>query len=50
MLYKAKLYFDAGAKEVWICDENGNMEFYDKIKQIPQSVLVPKFPKKVEYE
>jgi len=45
-----KLYFDAGAEEVWICDENGNMKFYNQTGELSYSVLVPEFPKKVEYE
>jgi Uma2 family endonuclease len=29
MREKRKLYFERGAKEVWLCHENGKMEFYN---------------------
>ncbi|TLD72768.1 Uma2 family endonuclease [Phragmitibacter flavus] len=49
MLSKMQLYFSAGAKETWLCDEDGNMEFYHSasVAPIPQSVLCPLFPVKV---
>lgn len=28
MSQKKRLYFEAGAREVWFCNENGEMEFY----------------------
>lgn len=48
MLTKRKLYFESGAYEVWICDQNGNMKFYNKTGQLKISELVPDFPKKIE--
>lgn len=48
MLHKGKLYFEAGAKEFWICDNNGNMEFYNSEGQLERSALVHGFPSKVE--
>jgi Uma2 family endonuclease len=46
MLGKMKLYFAAGASEVWLCGEEGEMEFFTSA--IPQSVasslLCPEFP------
>jgi hypothetical protein len=52
MLGKMQLYFTAGALEVWLCDEDGNMEFFtsDAAGSVPQSKLCPKFPKRVELD
>jgi Uma2 family endonuclease len=46
---KRSLYFDAGAKEVWVCSLKGEMTFYGPKSDTPvtQSKLCPKFPKKV---
>ena len=45
---KKILYFEAGAKEFWLCDEAGRIRFWDFQKPLDQSRLVPQFPKKVE--
>ena len=47
---KAALYFDAGAREVWLCDTNGRMKCLASTKGRPlrQSRLCPKFPRQVE--
>ena len=34
---KKTLYFNNGAKEFWICDENGNMRFYDATGKLEKS-------------
>lgn len=47
MRTKRKLYFETGASEVWLCDQNGNMRFYNKTGQLKISELVPGFPKKI---
>lgn len=47
MAEKRQLYFDAGAKEVWMCNENGDVSFFNAKQHIPRSVLVPEFPEKV---
>jgi Uma2 family endonuclease len=43
---KRALYFGTGAKEVWICDEQGRLQFY--CENLPQtatrSLLCPNFP------
>lgn len=44
MTEKRALYFAAGAKEVWLCDENGEMRFFNAQQQLEQSQLVPAFP------
>jgi Uma2 family endonuclease len=38
---KRELYFARGAREVWICDEQGVISFYDCTGQIPSSRLFP---------
>ena len=48
MAEKRKLYFEAGAKEVWMCDEKGLLRFFDVEQQLVRSVLVPEFPEKLE--
>ncbi|GAA5147220.1 Uma2 family endonuclease [Prosthecobacter algae] len=47
---KRRLYFEAGAKEVWICDKRGKMIFF--LKEAPAvaaktSKLCPEMPKTV---
>ncbi|HEX7862951.1 MAG TPA: Uma2 family endonuclease [Verrucomicrobiae bacterium] len=46
---KRRLYFDAGAKEVWVCSMKGEMSFYlnGSEKNAGKSMLCPEFPKKV---
>ena len=43
---KRALYFGAGAKEVWICKEDGELEFYrESLPGTPaRSLLCPNFP------
>lgn len=48
---KRRLYFEAGAKEVWVCDKKGGLLFF--IKDEPDSdaggsLICPKMPKTVE--
>jgi hypothetical protein len=47
---KTKLYFDAGTKEVWLCDQAGAMSFLaaPRSRPIRSSRLCPQFPKRVE--
>ena len=47
---KMALYFDAGAREVWICGLAGNIEFYTSADSAPQraSALCPQFPARVD--
>lgn len=44
MREKRVLYFEAGAKEFWICSEQGKMQFFDPKYELIHSKLVPKFP------
>ncbi len=50
ILEKIKLYFDAGAKEVWTCSESGVMGFFVAKggRALKGSQLCPQFPKRVE--
>jgi len=41
---KRTVYVEAGADEVWTCDENGRMTFYDAEGLLERSNLVPAFP------
>jgi len=44
---KTRLYFENGAKEVWICDSFGNLDFYDEHGQISASKLISNFPERI---
>ena len=44
---KRDLYLGKGAKEVWICDRNGDMRFFDATGELPKSKLFPKFPSSI---
>jgi len=48
MTEKRQLYFESGAKEVWVCDENGVLSFFNAEGQLDCSLLVPEFPEKLE--
>ncbi len=41
---KRKLYFGAGAKEFWLCDEYGDMRFFGTKGEMEKSGLFPEFP------
>jgi Uma2 family endonuclease len=45
---KRKLYFHAGAREVWLCSPLGAMTFFNARGPIASSVVCPKFPKRVK--
>ncbi|HEV2391449.1 MAG TPA: Uma2 family endonuclease [Verrucomicrobiae bacterium] len=46
MREKMALYFDAGAKEVWLCSESGTMGFFHSIthQPAPKFKVCPQFP------
>jgi Uma2 family endonuclease len=48
MEFKQRLYFEAGAIEVWICNEQGQITFYNDRNELAQSLLVPNFPNQIE--
>jgi Uma2 family endonuclease len=45
---KKRLYFEAGALEVWRCERDGKMNFFAPTGQIKKSRLCPEFPDKVD--
>ncbi len=48
---KMALYFDAGAREVWLCAESGAMTFFSSARPLHPlraSQLCPRFPKQVQ--
>jgi len=52
MLGKMKLYFAAGTSEVWLCGEEGEMEFFTSAspQALATSPLCPAFPGKLELD
>lgn len=47
MIQKSQHYYNAGAEEVWICDQEGNMCFTNNKGLLDQSDLMPEFPKTI---
>jgi Uma2 family endonuclease len=45
---KKELYFARGAREFWVCRENGEMLFYNNHARLERSALAPEFPTQVE--
>ena len=41
---KLQLYFSSGAKEVWTCNLDGELQFYTSEGQIQRSSIIPGFP------
>ncbi len=52
MLEKMKLYFAAGAEEVWLCSEEGEMSFFLPGSRAPaqDSLRCPGFPRQIDWE
>lgn len=52
MLAKIQLYFAAGAQEVWLYSDDGDMEFFrhDSAGPVLDSVLCAGFPKRIEWD
>jgi Uma2 family endonuclease len=48
LVHKRTLYFEVGAEEVWICDEDGHLTFYDENGAIESSHRAPSFPGQVD--
>lgn len=44
---KRRLYFSAGAREVWLCDPEGRLTFYGAGGEMPGSEMIPSFPTSV---
>ena len=47
MDHKRALYLEAGADEVWICDTDGRLRFYDAGGERETSARVPHFPSEI---
>jgi len=49
---KMALYFDAGAREVWICSRTGSMSFFNPGSTAPMrsSMICPRFPKQINLQ
>lgn len=48
MEVKRRLYFEAGATEVWLCGPEGEMRFFAPEGELERSRLAPEFPWRVE--
>ena len=44
---KKQLYLSAGAMEFWVCNEEGEVKFFDARGPLGNSNLVPSFPNKI---
>nr|VFK38739.1 MAG: Putative restriction endonuclease [Candidatus Kentron sp. TC] len=47
---KRKLYFASGAKEVWLCGEDGGMAFYTPEGESVGSRIIERFPGRVKID
>jgi Uma2 family endonuclease len=45
---KKKLYFAAGAKEFWLCDQEGIITFVNADEQLTESQLIKAFPHRID--
>ena len=45
---KTQLYIEAGTEEVWICDLDGQMHFFNLDGELKRSGRVPDFPQQIE--
>ncbi len=50
MEYRLSLFFERGAKEVWFCDEDGNMRFFDPRGELEGSEMFGEFPGRIEID
>ena len=50
MNWKAAMYFESGAREVWFCDENGSMRFFNHRGELEKSEFFTEFPKRIEID
>ena len=48
MREKRELYFVCGAQEFWLCDQNGELHFFDRKGEMPYSRFAPGFPASIE--
>ncbi len=50
MKWKAALYFEKGAKEVWFCDDVGNIRFFNPQGELGRSEIFREFPEHIDIE
>ena len=50
MKHKMTLYFEKGAKEVWFCDDDGNMRFFNPFGELERSELFSRFPVRIDID
>ena len=50
MADKRSLYFAGGARECWLCDEDGNVSFFSRQGKMDRSQLFPAMAARVEAE
>lgn len=48
-MHKGRLYLQAGAVEFWLCNELGDLRFFDATGPLERSRLCPDFPTKIEF-
>ncbi|MEY3222136.1 MAG: Uma2 family endonuclease [Cuspidothrix sp.] len=48
MEFKKQLYLEAQAIEVWLCNEQGQIKFYNQQGELEKSLLVPDFPTQIK--
>lgn len=44
MKWKARFFFEGGAKEVWFCDDEGNLRFFNPQEELGRSELFREIP------
>ena len=47
---KRKLYFEKGSKEVWFCDKEGTMHFFNPRGELERSELFGEFPGHIDID
>ena len=47
---KRLLYFEVGAREFWLCDEDGNMRFFNPQGELRRSELFGEFPGHIDID
>jgi Uma2 family endonuclease len=48
MREKVELFLNHGAKEVWLCDKTGSMQFFGEYGKLQQSEIFPHFPLQIK--
>ncbi len=47
---KRALYFEKGAREFWLCDQDGKIAYFDHSGKIMRSSLFPNFPQEIDLD